>query len=567
MRKTIVPLGTACRAVLSLVLTLGIAAVAAGCVTQHAVASHLAGTFRTERIDPAKATALSVPGGAAVTLPAGAVRGRGTVSVRQIAPPKPAPSGMLLLGHTWEIEVSGSKLTGSAIVRLPAPPVPGTSGESQPDVVLVAYFDTATQAWTPVPAAYDAATRTAVVSTPHLSIWSVISVDLKALAAKAANGLADLFGVNSTAAQPSCPGAATAATAGVRAASSGGSLIKWCVGEEAGQAVLRVADDRSFAVEVDYPGAWSLSRDGWPDIDTAIADGIGSALAIAPNGDKKVIVGGGDTVTFHIPAGASGTASAIPSSPAYLASALLYGLNTLVMTTESTPFAKAPTPSALVNAIQLVFTVRDCVSSFQALAGSPVTSASGAVSLFWQVLKLAGGCLGDEWEVAYGKGGFLTSYVVGVVMWLLDGLRLVGGGLYAAVEDGVYWQGYNMRVAVPAPLPTLGLLWSSNQKGYGQARPSTVFNGGDPTGLVTGISWSSWGGATAIGTGTAEWVGPNQYVATGTEETATIVAFDLGTCGGRPAYQAVEWYFPQHGQKFDPASYIQDCTGQYVGNG
>jgi uncharacterized protein len=29
-----------------------------------------------------------------------------------------------------------------------------------------------------------------------------------------------------------------------------------------------VADDRSFAVEVDYPGAWSLSRDGWPDIDT-----------------------------------------------------------------------------------------------------------------------------------------------------------------------------------------------------------------------------------------------------------------------------------------------------------
>jgi hypothetical protein len=35
-------------------------------------------------------------------------------------------------------------------------------------------------------------------------------------------------------------------------------------------------------------------------------------------------------------------------------------------------------------------------------------------------------------------------------------------------------------------------------------------------------------------------------------------------CGGHPAYQAVEWYFPEHGEFFDPTTYINDCTGNYV---
>jgi salicylate hydroxylase len=33
---------------------------------------------------------------------------------------------------------------------------------------------------------------------------------------------------------------------------------------------------------------------------------------------------------------------------------------------------------------------------------------------------------------------------------------------------------------------------------------------------------------------------------------------------GPPAYLAVEWHYPQHGQKFSPTTYINDCTGKYV---
>jgi hypothetical protein len=37
--------------------------------------------------------------------------------------------------------------------------------------------------------------------------------------------------------------------------------------------------------------------------------------------------------------------------------------------------------------------------------------------------------------------------------------------------------------------------------GWGTARPSEIFNGGDPSGLVTHINWSTWGGAVATGSG------------------------------------------------------------------
>lgn len=100
--------------------------------------------------------------------------------------------------------------------------------------------------------------------------------------------------------------------------------------------------------------------------------------------------------------------------------------------------------------------------------------------------------------------------------------------------------------------------------GFGQVKPSEIFNGGDPTGLIDHIVWKSWGTPEAVGTGMAEYVGPNQSVASGTEEAATVVAFNLGSCGGTFMYRAVEWYFPQHGQTFDPRHYENVCTGSYA---
>jgi hypothetical protein len=118
----------------------------------------------------------------------------------------------------------------------------------------------------------------------------------------------------------------------------------------------------------------------------------------------------------------------------------------------------------------------------------------------------------------------------------------------------------------PATAPVLGQpagVFASGA-GFGQVRPTRIFNGGDPSGLVTGIVWTSWGGSRATGTGTSVYVGPGQSVATGTEQTATVVAFRLGTCDGKLMYRALEWYFPQHGQSFSATHYENICAGSYV---
>jgi hypothetical protein len=52
----------------------------------------------------------------------------------------------------------------------------------------------------------------------------------------------------------------------------------------------------------------------------------------------------------------------------------------------------------------------------------------------------------------------------------------------------------------------------------GEARtvePATVFNGGDPTGLIKHIEWLTWGGSRAIGVGSGFYVAPNQITAEG----------------------------------------------------
>ncbi len=122
--------------------------------------------------------------------------------------------------------------------------------------------------------------------------------------------------------------------------------------------------------------------------------------------------------------------------------------------------------------------------------------------------------------------------------------------------------------AAPGSAPTLGIAaaWARvgpSVAGFGQVRPSEISLGGDPTGVLSGIIWQSWGGATAIGMGTSTYVAPGQTVAQGSQQSATVVASDLGVCAGTPAYQQVKWYFPSEGETLSTGatSTVGTCTG------
>jgi hypothetical protein len=105
--------------------------------------------------------------------------------------------------------------------------------------------------------------------------------------------------------------------------------------------------------------------------------------------------------------------------------------------------------------------------------------------------------------------------------------------------------------------------WGASAAGFGQVKPAEISLGGDPTGMLSGITWQSWGGDTATGTGTSTYVGPNQSAAQGVQERATVVASDLGRCGGGAAYQQVKWYFPEQGETLSTGANttINACSG------
>ena len=112
--------------------------------------------------------------------------------------------------------------------------------------------------------------------------------------------------------------------------------------------------------------------------------------------------------------------------------------------------------------------------------------------------------------------------------------------------------------------PTLGVAAAfPGGTGFGQVQPPEISLGGDPTGTLSAITWQSWGGTQATGTGTSTYVAPGKTVAQGVQATATVVAYDLGTCGGAPAYQQVSWYFPEYGQTpaDNGSTPVNACTG------
>lgn len=107
---------------------------------------------------------------------------------------------------------------------------------------------------------------------------------------------------------------------------------------------------------------------------------------------------------------------------------------------------------------------------------------------------------------------------------VLAGFALLAGGVVAP------------GTALAQTTPVLGskAFALPDGEGWGSARPRRVFNGGDPSGLVTEIQWTSWGGDTAIGYGLG-----NIFKPRGGYYHPVVVelrAQDLGHCGAQPAY-------------------------------
>jgi hypothetical protein len=81
--------------------------------------------------------------------------------------------------------------------------------------------------------------------------------------------------------------------------------------------------------------------------------------------------------------------------------------------------------------------------------------------------------------------------------------------------------------------------------GFGTAHPSAIFNGGVPSGMVSGITWTGWGGAVASGRGLNPIYRP-QGGYFGRRARIALRAEQIGTCpdGTGPAYTQLRIRLP-----------------------
>jgi hypothetical protein len=107
-------------------------------------------------------------------------------------------------------------------------------------------------------------------------------------------------------------------------------------------------------------------------------------------------------------------------------------------------------------------------------------------------------------------------------------------------------------VALSAAAPAIGSAnvvlgakaFAPNGTGWGTSKPMEIFNGGDPSGLITEVHWSSWGGAEAIGSGRNPIFKP-QGGYYRNPVSIKLKASGLGRCGGQPAYTRLSFREPK----------------------
>ena len=460
-------------------------------------------------------------------------------SARPVAVAKEAPklSQVESLSATYQLSPSGP-LAHPQTIRLPL-----TRKVPPGWAVVVATAETSRGPWTYLAAQPSADRRTAIFTTTHYSIFTVLGEDVGSLLrffkTQFLDGLSS--GATASATPPSC-GGKTAARSGYDVQSSSGSTVYWCFGtDSSGQRILRVVNNRLYPLEIQHAGLAVAEK---PKIDYNAL----SSVSHLSSGNLSILAPGAQIgYRVSLPLGHSASAQTAMDGFGQSLFALQTGLNAMVAIL--TRFG-AGGASKSITAMDDALRANACVNAL--LAGNPGSILSSCLSP-------------TDMADYYGPVGVLLAPLAAA-----GGLADFFASEFEGLKDILTSRDkYTITAKRQVAVPVLGRadgLWSYNGQGWGKVRPTTVFNGGDPTGLVMHITWSSWGGNVATGTGESDWVGPNQTVATGTQETVTIVAFNLGTCDGKLMYQAVEWYFPEHGETFDSSKYEDICHDSFVGS-
>jgi hypothetical protein len=324
---------------------------------------------------------------------------------------------------------------------------------------LLVYYDAAAGRWHPVNASYNPATRMLTAISSHLSIWSVLRLSAPAALAAMRNELAGFFGTP-VLAQPSCPDSGQLADLGVTVTADRGDVVNWCAGDTGTGAVIRVASNRDYAVEVDYPSSWPVRRLGRPDpVSEQILTSL-PALSLRAGGPQvhTSIIPAGDEIQVAPPSGKSGTILIVPSPEGIIYDAILFGVDTLALTYTDIPGVPEATAQQTDDALADLFQSRDCITQMRAVASNALTQANAGM-MFRSLVDIAVGCLGKYWPAVTGINGPQGNLLISTALWLANATNIIFDTEQAAIDTAVYWQGYHIYVqsssiaTQPSPAP------------------------------------------------------------------------------------------------------------------
>jgi hypothetical protein len=103
-------------------------------------------------------------------------------------------------------------------------------------------------------------------------------------------------------------------------------------------------------------------------------------------------------------------------------------------------------------------------------------------------------------------------------------------------SEYMWWRRTTYRLLTTADVVLGGVVYGGEHgEGWGTSRPKTIYNGGDPSGLISDVHWSRWGAAVARGHGRNSVFKPHGGYYRH-QVTIQLKAKRIGSCEGRSAY-------------------------------
>lgn len=406
--------------------------------------------------------------------------------------------------HIYALRPSGPLASKATVtIKLDRPLPAGTP-------VVAATRETTSDPWTYLAATLSPDGTSATFTTTHFSLFGILWLDTKDLAAAFKADFIDgvTGGLTQTVNKPSCPQETQARGEGYTITSSTTDAVYWCFGIDNGTRVLKVTVHRRYPMEITHPNMDVISN---PYNHLAPA-----AVSRLVSGNTTIVEPAG-TATFNadLPAGSSEGISTEMDGAGQSLYALQVGIETL--SSILTRFG-AGTDKKAIQYLDKAVTIHSCAQGIaEGTSGALIRGCRSPA----QILEI------------YGVKGLLLAPIMAV------------GGVIAFFHS-------EWNALIDQFKRTRQIHRHHRSEGFGSAKPSRVFNGGDPTGLFWDITWDSWGAPIAYGHGTANYEPPSASVADSYAQPADLAAYDLTTCGGKPTYRDLAVWFPTHGEHFNP---------------